>query len=75
MWYNKDGGRDVFMPRNVISVKLDIIFKKLFTENEDMLYSFVASMLDVPPTLNFRPKRLRESSAVLTLALKWTISL
>lgn len=48
MWYNKDGGRDVFMPRNVISAKLDIIFKKLFTENEDMLYSFVASMLDVP---------------------------
>ncbi|MCI7766548.1 MAG: Rpn family recombination-promoting nuclease/putative transposase [Oscillospiraceae bacterium] len=36
------------MPRDVISAKLDIIFKKLFTENEDMLYSFVASMLDIP---------------------------
>ncbi|MGN0608167.1 MAG: Rpn family recombination-promoting nuclease/putative transposase [Oscillospiraceae bacterium] len=36
------------MSRNVISAKLDIIFKKLFTENEDMLHSFVASMLDIP---------------------------
>ena len=35
------------MSRNVISAKLDIIFKKLFTENEDMLHSFVASMLDI----------------------------
>lgn len=36
------------MARNVISAKLDIIFKKFFTENSDMLHSFVASMLDVP---------------------------
>ena len=36
------------MARDVISAKLDIIFKKLFTENEDMLESFVASMLDIP---------------------------
>ena len=36
------------MARNVISAKLDIIFKKIFTENEDMLHSFVASMLDIP---------------------------
>ena len=36
------------MARDVVSAKLDIIFKKLFTENEDMLYSFVASMLDIP---------------------------
>ena len=36
------------MARNVISAKLDIIFKKIFTENSDMLHSFVASMLDVP---------------------------
>ena len=35
------------MARNVISAKLDIIFKKLFTENRDMLHSFVASMLDI----------------------------
>ena len=37
------------MARNIISAKLDIIFKKLFTENKDMLHSFVASMLDMPP--------------------------
>ena len=36
------------MGRDVVSAKLDIIFKKFFTENVDMLYSFVASMLDVP---------------------------
>lgn len=36
------------MARDVVSAKLDIIFKKLFTENKDMLHSFVASMLDVP---------------------------
>lgn len=37
------------MGRNVISAKLDIIFKKLFTENQDLLHSFVAGMLDIPP--------------------------
>ena len=37
------------MGRDVVSAKLDVIFKKLFTENEDMLHSFVASMLDIPP--------------------------
>ncbi len=36
------------MSRDVVSAKLDIIFKKLFSENEDMLLSFVASMLDIP---------------------------
>ena len=36
------------MARNVVSAKLDIIFKKIFTENKDMLHSFVASMLDIP---------------------------
>lgn len=36
------------MGRNVVSAKLDVIFKKLFTENEDLLHSFVASMLDIP---------------------------
>ena len=36
------------MGRDVVSAKLDIIFKKFFTENVDMLYSFVASMLDIP---------------------------
>ena len=37
------------MARNIVSAKLDIIFKKIFTENKDMLHSFVASMLDIPP--------------------------
>ncbi len=36
------------MARDVISAKLDIIFKKIFIDNEDMLHSFVASMLDIP---------------------------
>ena len=40
--------RRMLMARDVVSAKLDIIFKKLFTENKDMLHSFVASMLDVP---------------------------
>ena len=37
------------MGRDVVSAKLDVIFKKLFTENSDLLHSFVASMLDIPP--------------------------
>lgn len=36
------------MGRNVISAKLDIIFKKIFTENDDMLHEFVAAMLGIP---------------------------
>lgn len=36
------------MARDVVSAKLDIIFKKFFTENQDMLYSFISSMLDIP---------------------------
>ena len=36
------------MARDVVSAKLDIIFKKIFTDNKDMLHSFVADMLDVP---------------------------
>ena len=36
------------MGRDVVSAKLDVIFKKLFTENEDLLHSFVASMLGYP---------------------------
>jgi len=36
------------MARDVVSAKLDIIFKKIFTENEDMLHEFVAGMLDIP---------------------------
>lgn len=37
------------MAHNVVSAKLDIIFKKIFTENADLLHSFVASLLDIPP--------------------------
>lgn len=38
------------MARNVIKAKLDIIFKKMFSEkeNEDMLHDLLASMLSVP---------------------------
>ncbi len=36
------------MARNVVSAKLDIIFKKIFTENKDLLTDFTAHMLDIP---------------------------
>lgn len=36
------------MSRDVVSAKLDIIFKKLFSENEDLLHDFLASILDIP---------------------------
>ena len=36
------------MARDVVSAKLDIIFKKIFTENKDMLTSFISSILDIP---------------------------
>lgn len=36
------------MGRDVVSAKLDIIFKKIFTENTDMLHEFVADVLDIP---------------------------
>lgn len=38
------------MGRNVISAKLDIIFKKMFSleENEDLLHDFLASLLEIP---------------------------
>jgi len=36
------------MARDVVSAKLDIIFKKIFTENVDMLQSFLADILDIP---------------------------
>ena len=51
------------MGRNVVSAKLDVIFKKLFTENTDMLHSFVASMLDIPPE---SIKRIDVSNSELT---------
>ena len=36
------------MARDVVSAKLDIIFKKIFTDNRDMLHEFVADMLEIP---------------------------
>ena len=36
------------MARDVVSAKLDIIFKKIFTENDDMLHEFLADILDIP---------------------------
>lgn len=36
------------MGRNVISAKLDIIFKKIFSENEDILRDFLAKVLEIP---------------------------
>lgn len=36
------------MGRNVISAKLDVIFKKIFTENKDLLHEFVADVLEIP---------------------------
>ena len=49
MWYNELKERSVIpMARDVVSAKLDIIFKKIFTENVDMLQSFLADILDIP---------------------------
>ncbi len=36
------------MARDVVSAKLDIIFKKIFTENDDMLHEFLADILEIP---------------------------
>ena len=36
------------MARDVVSAKLDIIFKKIFTENQDLLQAFLADILDIP---------------------------
>lgn len=38
------------MSQDIISAKLDIIFKKIFSleENEDMLHDFLSTMLDIP---------------------------
>lgn len=36
------------MGRDVVSAKLDIIFKKLFSENTDLLQDFVAGLLEIP---------------------------
>ena len=37
------------MPRNVVKAKLDVIFKKLFTEHDDLLHDFISELLDIPP--------------------------
>ena len=36
------------MGRDIISAKLDIIFKKIFSENDDLLTDFVAGLLEIP---------------------------
>ena len=36
------------MSRDVVSAKLDIIFKKLFSENKDLLQDFLAKTLEIP---------------------------
>ena len=40
----------IFVSQDIISAKLDIIFKKIFSleENEDMLHDFLSTMLDIP---------------------------
>lgn len=37
------------MSRNIVKAKLDVIFKKLFTEHKDLLHDFISEMLDIPP--------------------------
>ena len=44
--YNKAKGRVIMM--DVIKAKLDIVFKKLFTSDDDILRAFVGDMLDIP---------------------------
>ena len=41
---------EIFMGRNIVKAKLDIIFKKLFEDknNEDLLHDFLSSMLEIP---------------------------
>ena len=36
------------MSRNIVKSKLDVIFKKLFTEHKDLLHDFISEMLDIP---------------------------
>jgi predicted transposase/invertase (TIGR01784 family) len=36
------------MGRDVVSAKLDVIFKKLFTDNPDLLKEFISDILDIP---------------------------
>ena len=38
----------MMMGRDVVSAKLDIIFKKIFSENTDLLLDFVAGLLEIP---------------------------
>ena len=33
------------MSREIVSVKIDVIFKKFFTEHEDMLHAFISDIL------------------------------
>ncbi len=37
------------MMKEILSPKLDIVFKKLFSEHLDLLQHFVAAMMSIPP--------------------------
>lgn len=37
------------MSRNIVKAKLDVIFKKLFTEHKNLLHNFISKMIDIPP--------------------------
>lgn len=37
------------MPRSILKAKSDVVFKKLFTENKDLLKDFISQILDIPP--------------------------
>ena len=49
-WYNDIQIGSERMGRNIVKAKLDIIFKKLFSDknNEDLLHDFLSSMLEIP---------------------------
>ena len=69
------------MGEKFISAKLDIVFKKLFAENEDILKEFLSDILDIPiekikgiTVLNpdILPESIGEKATVLTCFLMWT---
>lgn len=48
LWYNVFRGTVILLARDVVSAKLDIIFKKFFSENRDMLKDFISWILEIP---------------------------
>ena len=51
------------MASELISAKIDVVFKKLFVDNRDLLEDFVASMLDIP---NESIKKISVTNSELT---------